>query len=57
MLTPVGTPINQNSSLVLPINGLFRLAAPQPVKSHKSYQQILDKNFVQNVTSSRPMIT
>lgn len=57
MLTPVGPLINQNFSLVLPINGLFRLAAPQPVKSHKSYQQILDENFVQNVTSSRLMVT
>lgn len=32
---------------------LFRLTAPQPVKSHEPCRQILDMNFVQHVASSR----
>lgn len=48
MLTSVGPLINENFFGVLLINYLFRLTAPQTVKSHKPYLQVFDTNFVQN---------
>lgn len=57
MLIPVGLLMNQNLFLILFTSGLFRLTAPQPVKYHEPHQQLLDMNLVQNVASSRSIVT
>lgn len=57
MPTSVGPLINENVFWVLSMNGLFRLTAPQPIKSHEPYLQVLDTNFVENTVSFRSIVT
>lgn len=36
---------------------VLSITVPQPIKSHEPYQQILDTNSVQNIVSSRSIVT